>query len=169
MKPEMVFDSLERNEAVFKALLDKQPEELQTWRSAPDKWCLLEIVCHLFDEEREDFRARLRHVLAAPDQPLPPSDPVGWIKERNYMGQDYEQKLQDFLEQRRQSVAWLRSLQNPAWGNAFQHKTHGPLRAQMFLENWLEHDYLHIRQILNLKHEYLAQSTDEVLLYAGEW
>lgn len=28
---------------------------------APEKWCLLEIVFHLYDEEREEFRARVNY------------------------------------------------------------------------------------------------------------
>jgi len=32
-------------------------------RPAPDAWSLLEVVCHLHDEEREDFRPRLDVVL----------------------------------------------------------------------------------------------------------
>jgi hypothetical protein len=39
----------------------------------------------------------------------------------------------------------------------------------MFLHNWLAHDYLHIRQIIRIKYDYLKKTSGEILLYAGEW
>ena len=66
-----VIGELNRNKNVFKALLQGIPQEMQGWKPAREKWSLLEIVCHLFDEEREDFRVRLSHVMDMPDEPLP--------------------------------------------------------------------------------------------------
>ena len=39
----------------------------------------------------------------------------------------------------------------------------------MMLTNWLAHDYLHIRQIIKLKFDFLKDQSDEHLSYAGEW
>lgn len=169
MDPTYIIHQLERNQEAFRSHLhNTSPDEI-TWRSAPDKWCLLEIVCHLYDEEREDFRARLRHVLEHPEAPLPPIDPVGWVNSRHYLQQDYHSKVELFLEERRQSVAWLRSLQSPKWDNAHQHPKFGPMSGKLFLSNWLAHDYLHLRQIIRLRFEYLHHLTGEWLNYAGEW
>ena len=85
------------------------------------------------------------------------------------MGQDYSKKLNEFLEERDQSVNWLRSLVNPKWDNAYEHPKFGKMTAKMFLANWLAHDYLHIRQILNVKFEYLKKDSGETLIYAGGW
>ncbi|MEM6429633.1 MAG: hypothetical protein AAF708_10365 [Deinococcota bacterium] len=42
------------------------------------------------------------------------------------------------------------------------------MSAQFFLENWLAHDYLHMRQVVKLKYDYLT--ADGVnLIYAGTW
>jgi uncharacterized protein YutE (UPF0331/DUF86 family) len=43
------------------------------------------------------------------------------------------------------------------------------LSAKMIFKNWLAHDYLHIRQIIRLKFEYLKGFTGENLSYAGDW
>src|SRR6186713_2999568 len=110
---------LAQNQKTFAALFQGIPSEEITWRPKPEKWNLLEIVCHLYDEEREDFRARLKHVLESPGAPLPSIDPVGWVTERKYLQQDYEDRLKKFLEERTQSVAWLQSLSNPPWYNAY--------------------------------------------------
>ncbi len=161
---------LEINRTSFEGLFSAPlPDEI-TWRPAEDKWCLLEIVSHLYDEEREDFRARLKHTLENPNEKLPSIDPVGWVTVRNYMGKNYETAVQDFLTERERSIQWLCSLQSPDWESAHHHHKFGSMSAEMFLANWLAHDYLHIRQILRLKYEYLKQATSEVsLVYAGDW
>lgn len=164
-----IINGLEENRNVFKALLSDLTEEIFLWKPNPDKWCLLEIVCHLYDEEREDFRARTKHVLETPTEPLPPIDPQGWVNTRQYIQQNYSDKLNNFLTEREQSVKWLQGLTNPNWDNAYQHEKFGQMTAKMFLSNWLAHDYLHIRQITKLKYDYLQQLTKEDLNYAGNW
>ena len=164
-----IIDELSRNRNVFRDLLQGVPKELYLWKPAPDKWCLLEIICHLFDEEREDFRARTKHVLETPDDPMTPIDPAAWVKERAYLEQDFEESLENFLKEREASINWLQSLQSPKWDNTYAHPKVGPLTANMFLANWLAHDYMHIRQILRVKFEYLRQLSKENLDYAGNW
>ena len=34
--------------------------EQARWKADPETWSVLEVVNHLYDEEREDFRAHLR-------------------------------------------------------------------------------------------------------------
>jgi hypothetical protein len=160
---------LEKNADVFRALLENIDREMRTWKQAEEKWCLLEIVCHLYDEEREDFRYRLNHTLTTPEQPMPPIIPVEWVKERDYMAQNYDKKLEAFLEERTQSVAWLRSLKDARWDNAYDHPKVGKLPATLFLVNWPAHDYLHFRQITKLKYDYLAAHSRDNLDYAGTW
>jgi len=47
------------------------------WKPAPEEWSVLEVICHLYDEEREDFRTRTRLTLEDPEADWPPIDPVG--------------------------------------------------------------------------------------------
>ncbi len=164
-----VIEELSRNKAVFKELLSDISEEVYLWKSTPKKWSLLEIICHLYDEEREDFKTRVKHVLETPHIPPPLFDPIIWVAERNYIAQDYNSKLNQFLKEREQSIKWLMSLENPQWNNAYNHPKFGKMSAKMFLANWLAHDYLHIRQILNLKFKYLQNLSNESLVYAGDW
>ena len=169
MDQKKIIQSLENNIAVFNSMLSINDLKLQTWRFKPEKWNLLEIVCHLYDEEREDFRARLKHVLENPEGEMPGIDPLALVESREYAKQDFTDKLDAFLDEREESIQWLKSLSSPQWENAYQHPKFGPLTANMFLANWLEHDYLHMRQILNLKHEYLKSLSGQKLDYAGNW
>ena len=164
-----IISALKRNKDVFNAFLSGLPKGIYEWKPAPEKWCLLEIVCHLYDEEREDFRARLKHTFETPDAPMSSINPPQWVVDRKYMEQDYEEMLANFLLERDTSIAWLEGLQTPAWKNIHYHPTLGPLSAEKFLVNWLAHDYLHYRQITATKYFYLQAHADESLDYAGNW
>ncbi|MDD7887916.1 DinB family protein [Flavivirga sp. 57AJ16] len=164
-----IIKALENNQQVFKSLLISKGEEQYLWKPEPVKWSLLEIVCHLLDEERDDFKARVKHVLETPLKALIPIDPEGWVKERAYITRDYNQTLQAFLEERHKSVTWLKSQIHANWDNQLTHPKLGDMSAKLFLTNWLAHDYLHIRQILRYHYNYLKQKTNIDLGYAGSW
>lgn len=158
------------NWQVFEALLTDVSEEEARWKPDDSQWNILQILCHLVDEEKEDFRTRVKHVLETPDQPIPPIDPQVWVMDRNYADQDFTLKLREFLEERAQSVVWLNGLENPAWENEYHHPKLGSQTTSHYLANWLAHDYLHIRQINRMKYLFLqAQLSDESLEYAGNW
>jgi len=159
----------EINGAVFRQLLSQLSGKEYLWREHEGKWNLLEIVCHLYDEERDDFRARLKSVLEDPEKPFPPIDPVGWVTERNYSERDFNTMLEKFLLERKESIAWLQSLNSPPIENAYMHPKLGPMSGRFILSNWIAHDYLHIRQILRIKYNYLQFTSGQDLSYAGEW
>ncbi|MFD2725092.1 DinB family protein [Hyunsoonleella rubra] len=160
---------LENNKNVFKNLLKEIPEPQYLWRPKPEKWCLLEIVCHLLDEEIYDFRTRVIRALENPEKELVPIDPEGWVKTRNYSSKDYDNTLKLFLNERDASVRCLKQQTDADWSRALRHPQLGELSAELFLRNWLAHDYLHIRQILRYKFELLKSSSDIDLNYAGNW
>lgn len=164
-----VISQLDNNKSVFENLLKEIPEKHYLWRPKPEKWCLLEIVCHLLDEEIFDFKARVTHALENPEKQLIPIDPEGWVTRKNYSSKKYEETLQSFLKERDDSVAWLKQLKYVNWNNALYHPELGDLSAELFLRNWLAHDYLHIRQILRYKFEFLKSSSNVSLDYAGNW
>ena len=161
---------LKRNGAVFKELLQGLSKEEYLWKPEENKWCLLEIICHLHDEEREDFRARARHILESPNDPLTKIDPEEWVRSRNYLDKDYEETLVKFTVERAASIVWLESLSetDSSWNNIYIHPQID-LTPKMIISNWVAHDFLHIRQVLKLKFQYLKQDTKEDLGYAGEW
>jgi len=164
-----IIAELQKNGAVFRQLLENVHGPEIKWSQGPEKWCLLEIICHLHAEELEDFRTRVKCVLEDPEKPPPSFDPLAWVKERNYKEQDYNKVLEKFLRERENSVNWLQSLNNPNWKNTYQHPKLGPMSAELFLTNWLAHDLLHIRQITRLKYDFLKAATGINLDYAGNW
>ncbi len=169
MEYRRIIGKLTSNAEVFSGLLKNKTESEYLWKPKENKWCLLEIVCHLYDEEREDFRMRVKTTLETPGELPPPIDPVKWVSERNYIDQEYDEMVSKFLDERKASIQYLESLKDPEWSNAYYHPELGPLTAEHFLTNWSAHDILHFRQIITLQFQYLKDSTPVDLAYAGKW
>ncbi len=169
METQYILKELTRNKEGFKSIFENAPEHLSLWKPAAGKWCLLEILCHLYDEEREDFRARIQHTFENPSEPMKPIDPVGWVLKRKYIEQDYEITLKKFLTERHKSLEWLGGLHDAKWDNVYQHSQLGEISASTFLSAWLAHDYLHIRQITRTKYLYFKTLSGHDLSYAGKW
>jgi DinB superfamily len=169
MKQQWIITALEKNAFVFQALLSGiEPNKIH-WRPADDKWNMLEIVCHLLDEEQYDFRARIKHVLENPLLPMPSINPTVWVQEKNYASMDYKKTLKSFLIERTQSVNYLHSLHNANWQTLHHHPKLGDVNAAYFLHNWLAHDYLHMRQVNRYDYLYLKENSGIDLRYAGDW
>jgi hypothetical protein len=169
MEVKEIIERLQSNSDVFKTLLFYKTKSEFLWRPSPEKWCLLEIVCHLLDEEIEDFRARTNHILETPLKDMNSINPKGWVLERQYIAQDYNKKLDLFLKERGKSIVWLKGLTEANWKNTFKHDILGHMSAKLFLANWLAHDYLHMRQILRYQYLYLKEKSNIDLAYAGNW
>lgn len=169
MKLEYFIDRLSKNPAVFEGLVRSVSLEQASWKPSPDKWSILEVVNHLYDEEREDFRQRLELVLADPAQPWPKIDPRIWVTTRGYSERDLDTSLNNFLAEREKSLAWLRSLSSPNWQNS-KDGPNGTLSAGDLLASWLAHDFLHIRQLSRLHWQYVSAIADPYqTTYAGPW
>ncbi len=165
-----IVDRLEANAEVFGALVHGVSPVQAVWRPAPDRWSILEVACHLADEEVEDFRTRVDYALHRPGESWPPIDPEGWVAERGYAGRDLQGETARFVGLRAESVAWLRGLEAPDWTAGGTHPRLGPLDAGALLANWLAHDLIHVRQITRLHRQYLeAELPAAPLDYAGRW
>ncbi len=155
---------------LFRGLTSGVPEEQVRWRPAPEKWSLIEIVNHMYDEERLDFRKRLDLLLHSPGEPWPEIDPEGWVKEKKYSERDWADSVSAFLAERERSTTWLRGLESPEWDRSYSHPVLGELQAGTMLSSWLAHDYLHARQIVTLHFRYLEEiSRPYSPGYAGQW
>lgn len=139
------------------------------WRPAPESWSMLEVICHLCDEEREDFRARLRHILdQAPGLP-PETDPQGWVTARQYNQRALRGAVEQFMQERKASLDWLRTLRAPDWERAVE-GPFGRIAAGDMLAAWAAHDLLHLRQLVELRYAYLRQAAAPYRIdYAGRW
>lgn len=162
-------DRLSGNVSVFENLVRGVADEQARWKPSPDKWSILEVVNHLYDEERDDFRSRLDSVLHDPKKPWPPIDPPGWAKDRKYNERELNESLERFLGERRRSVEWLKELKEPRLENSYEHPLR-VIRAGDLLASWVAHDFLHVRQLARLHWEYLNFISKPFdTKYAGKW
>ena len=170
MEIERIIEQLERNAPAIAALVSGLPAEEASWKPSAARWSMLEVVCHLLDEEREDFRVRIELTLRSPAEPWPAIDPPSWVVERGYADRDLDESLRALLEERQRSVSWLRELNAPDWDARYEHPTLGTLRTGDLLASWLAHDFLHLRQLTDLHWLiHAARSAPYGTAYAGEW
>lgn len=143
-----------------------------TWRArpAPDRWSPLEIVCHLRDEESEDFGARMR-VVAGGGGSFAPIRPEKWVEERRYRDEDPAGALLAFRNRRIASLEFLDTLvPSPERLLATGEAGGGALRLSGLdlLVAWVAHDELHLRQLAGTRARLWADAfTTQRADYAG--
>ena len=165
-----MFQSLEGFPAQLDPLLAGLSAEDVAWRKDAASWSVLDIVNHLVDEEVEDFRRRIGLTLADVDRPWPGIDPEGRVIERRKTGPEFAEARSRFVEERERSVAWLRSLPEIDLELTYQHPSLGALRVGDLLLSWVSHDYLHLRQIAEIRFRLLQlQGRPFDSAYAGPW
>ncbi|MGD2000567.1 MAG: DinB family protein [Desulfobacterales bacterium] len=169
MNHQQIITQLRVNGGVFKYLFKNLADEQARWKPGADRWSLLEIINHLCDEEREDFRTRLALVLSDPDAPWPAIDPEGWVVQHDYNERNLNESLGNFFRERATSITWLHDLASPDWQAIHHHPKMGPMSAELLLANWLAHDLFHIRQVNDLHFAYLTQLVAPVSLGYSGW
>lgn len=171
LHPAALRDRLSRFPSALRgAALVASPAD-RRWRPAPEHWSVVEICCHLLDEEREDFRVRAELTLRDPAIEWPKLDLEKVAEKRRYNERELEPVLDEFAKERAASVEWLDTLaETTDWSRARIHPKFGPLAAGMLLASWAAHDALHLRQISKRLHELAARDAGSFeVRYAGEW
>ena len=146
--------------------ISQKEAQIKPSRSA---WSILEVTCHLYDEEREDFRFHLDWILNRPGEFWHSFDPQGWVKERKYNQQNFNAMKTKFFRERKNSLAWLKTLDDANWKTKYI-ADWGTLTAGEMFCSWVAHDNLHIRQLTELRRARIERDTKPYhLQYAGEW
>jgi hypothetical protein len=170
MNASALIDALERFANVLPVVVQGIDDDDVRWRPDDASWSILEIVTHLADEEIEDFRRRLELTLRDATADWPPIDPQGWAKDRQYNEGHLEKSVQRFVNERRDSIAWLRGLDTPDWSATYTHPQLGSMTAGDLLASWAAHDVLHLRQLARRLHQLATRNAGDCSpAYAGEW
>jgi hypothetical protein len=161
---------LTANAAAIEQFVESVADAQAPWRPTEDAWSVLEVVNHLLDEECEDFRFRLQHLLSGSSEPWPPIAPQSWVQERDYIHRDFGESLAAFTQERKLSLEWLAEMPGAEWRTAYQHPPTQGLCAGDLLASWVAHDLLHLRQLVELKWAYgRVQCKPFGPDYAGDW
>jgi hypothetical protein len=137
---------LARLPAVLEALLaGVDPSDART-RPATDEWSPVEILCHLRDEESEDFGARLRVIVDGAGE-FAPIDPERWAEERRYREASLPDVLEALRAHRQASLDLLTSVAPETLEGSRPFKPLGSLSGLDILAAWVTHDRIHLAQL----------------------
>lgn len=155
--------TLSGNLAVYKQFLDGVSPDEAAWKPAPDRWSVLETLCHIIDIEVEDFRTDLNIILNRPESPWPRFDEMAWVTERKYNEQNFHEKIRQFAEERLKTVQWLKGLGNPDLDSLHSGNGTGGRRlsAGDIMVSWLAHDLFHFRQLSLLRFDLLNRESED--------
>ena len=132
-------------------------------------WSILEVLCHLYDEEREDFREHLDFVLHRQNEEYHVIDPQGWITERKYNEQNFAEAQEKFFAERQASLEWLKTISESDWETTYTSE-YGSVTAGEMFSCWIAHDNLHLRQLVELRRVRIENITKPYPIgYAGDW
>jgi hypothetical protein len=138
-------------------------------RPAEGSWSILETLCHLYDEEREDFREHLDFILNRQDKEWHQIDPASWVISRKYNEQDFREVKEKFYSERSKSLDWLKSMTNIDWDITYASKF-GTMSAGEIFASWVAHDNLALRQLVELRRFRIENITKPYsIIYAGDW
>jgi len=136
---------LARFPRVLSALLDGLEPALWRERPAAAEWSPVEIVCHLRDEDVEDFGARVR-VVEGGGERFAPIEPERWVVERRYREADPAAALAAFADCRATNVDYLTTVTPDRLGATLTSGT-ARLSGLDLLVAWVTHDRLHLAQL----------------------
>lgn len=137
---------LARLPAVLDALVGGLDEASARTRPAPGEWSPVEILCHLRDEETEDFGARLRVIVEGRGE-FAPIDPERWVEERRYRDARLPEVVETLRARRLASLERLASVTPDSLAASRPQRELGRLSGLDILVAWVTHDRLHLRQL----------------------
>lgn len=169
MKFKLLYEELANSAEMIRALLAGVTQEEARAKPNPESWSMLEVVCHLYDEEREDFREHLDFILHRQNEEWHKINPQGWVMERKYNEQDVRAMKEKFFGEREKSLEWLKGLSGADWNMEYKSE-YGAMTAGEMLASWAAHDNLHIRQLAELRRARIENITKPyAIVYAGDW
>ena len=169
MEFDTLYQELRNSTDIIAALLTGITQEEAQYKPTPEAWSILEVTCHLYDLEREDFREHLDFILHRQNEEYHVIDPQAWVLERHYNEQNFQDVQDQFFAERRKSLMWLKGLNHPDWDTAYTSQ-YGTVTAGEMFSCWVAHDNLHIRQLVELRRARIEKITAPYPIeYAGDW
>jgi uncharacterized damage-inducible protein DinB len=169
MEFKVLYQELTNSTEMIRTLVNDIDQEQAQVRPDAKSWSILEVICHLYDEEREDFREHLDFILHRQEGEYHVIDPQGWVSERKYNQQDFHEMREKFFDERKKSLEWLEEMSNSDWDITYTSQ-YGSLSAGEMFACWVAHDNLHIRQLVELRRARIEKITKPFPIeYAGEW
>lgn len=152
-----LIDVLSRTQDALERLVVNETPESLRHKPAPDKWCALEILCHLRDCEKPALLERLRRILKEDNPTLPYVDQDALYAAGDYMNQDPLKAWKRFSVLRKQTLQVLHNAHIDEWDRPYIHPTRGPETFGNLVRYFAQHDKNHLKQIRAAIADYLAK------------
>jgi hypothetical protein len=165
---QFLIDRLQTNAQAIQILLNAVSEDQARWKPSADEWSMLEVINHLHDEELLDFPAHLKEALEGTS--WSPIEPAAWVLDHGYAQKVWADSLLAFQSARSASIQWLQE-DSDSWDLKKRISTpFGSLSLGDIFHSWLAHDFLHLRQLIELHYQYTAAKAEPYQVrYAGNW
>ena len=126
------------------------PVTAMAFRPHPDDWTATEVVIHLADNEMVDS-IRVRQAIAESEVTIQRYDEARWARALDYNNEDVEDALLGFRVARLRTHRLLSRLSDAAWDRVLRLPEGGERSIADKLRGDVEHDDLHLRQLMELR------------------
>jgi hypothetical protein len=131
-------------------LVNDLDEATLRWRPIPDKWSMIELLCHLRDMEHMAYQDRYRRMLAEDNPLLPNVDQDRVATQGNYLQQNTRAVLGEFKQLRAETVRILQAAPPEDWSRSGVHEVAGPVTIEQLVNQQINHDLNHLVQMKDI-------------------
>jgi hypothetical protein len=145
----LIVDRLAQHVGEVRSFTDGLPRDELRARPAPTTWSLFEIAMHL--AEVQDIHVeRVTRMLAEENPKITPFAPDKERQEGLYFSQNFERRMRDFEEQRRNLFALLKDLDDAQWRREGIHPEVKHYTIEKCVEAMMRHEEHHLLQMFNV-------------------
>lgn len=143
---EALVDAMRAYPRLLADLIDNASDD-ELRRAGPGgSWGVVEVLCYLRDSE-EVFIARMTRMLTESNPTLPVVEDSLWPIDRDYLGQDPDEVLEEFTALRKNATEILMSASLADWGRSGKHPHLGQISVRDYAEHVANRDAQHLQQI----------------------
>lgn len=141
---------LEQTPIILERLASLADDDQLTWKPAPERWSISEVLAHLADVEIPGFRGRIEKMAREQRPRLEYYDQEARYAAGAYSSGRAREHLKRFCHERDRSLAWLRFQPAELAARQGEHERFGPITVAQLMNEWAFHDLGHIRQVAEL-------------------
>jgi hypothetical protein len=143
-----LLDEMGRGAEDVLAYVQLLPEEVWSFKPAPEKWSIKEIVGHLADVDAKMYGPRLRRMVAENNPFLPSLDQNEFVIQGRHQEKAPQDLLAEFRQAREANLAFLRQTEDKDWQRTGQHEEYGRMVfSDIIRERLVPHDRKHLEQM----------------------
>lgn len=136
----------------IKTLISGLPSEALRWNPGDGTWCIKSVVTHLLHSEIL-FRKRLEQIVA---EDMPSLKAFGPDEATPFSDKPFDELLIAFQAARQETLSLLYSLTLEDWQRSAIHATQGSSTLREQVQNIINHDTLHIGQIVDIRETWIS-------------